>query len=131
CRGRALALPPLNTTLGRRTMEQTRIYQALKGVRGRASVDIGALEQLLVCFSQLVVEQRLIKEVDINPLFASPERLVARDARGILHPPSGTEADLPRRPIPPYPVPHEKRGQLKGGGRGARRAPPPEAKPQR
>jgi len=110
-RDRALALPPLNTTLARRTMEQTRIYQALKGVRGRASVDIGALEQLLVCFSQLVVEQRLIKEVDINPLFASPERLVALDARVILHPPSVTEADLPRLPIQPYPVQYEKRWQ--------------------
>src|SRR5262249_42265249 len=58
-RDRALALPPLNSTLARRMMEQTRIYQALQGVRGRASVDVDALEQLLVCFSQLVVQQRL------------------------------------------------------------------------
>ena len=37
---RALALPPLNTTLARRMMEQTRIYKALKGVRGRPPVDL-------------------------------------------------------------------------------------------
>ena len=37
---RALALPPLNTTLARRFMEQTRIFTALKGVRGRQPVDI-------------------------------------------------------------------------------------------
>src|SRR5262249_51531466 len=44
----AHALPPLTTTLARRLMENTRIYQALKGIRGRAPVDMGKLEQLLV-----------------------------------------------------------------------------------
>src|SRR5208337_1516472 len=77
----ALALPPLNTTLARRMMEATRIYQALRGVRGRQPVDMGALEKLMVQFSYLVVEQRWIKEIDINPLLASSERLIALDAR--------------------------------------------------
>jgi acetyltransferase len=65
-----LGLPPLNTTLARRMMEQTRVYQALQGVRGQQSVDLGALEEVLVRFSQLVTEQRWIKEIDINPLLA-------------------------------------------------------------
>ncbi len=69
---RALALPPLNSTLARRLMEQTRVFTALKGVRGRPPVDIAALEELLVRFSQLIIEQRWIKEIDINPLLASP-----------------------------------------------------------
>ena len=56
---RALALPPLNSTLARRMMEQTKIFTALKGVRGRKPVDLAALEDLLVRFSQLVVEQPL------------------------------------------------------------------------
>src|SRR5713226_577808 len=81
----ALGLPPLNSTLARRMMEQTRIFTALKGVRGRKAVDVAALEQLLVRFSQLVVEQPLIKEIDINPLLATPDRLVALDARVVLH----------------------------------------------
>jgi acetyltransferase len=58
---RALALPPLTTTLARRMMEQTLIYKALQGVRGRAAVNLAELELLLVRFSQLVVEQRWIK----------------------------------------------------------------------
>ena len=74
---RALALPPLNTTLARRMMEQTQIFRALKGVRGRKAVNLAALESLLVRFSQLVVEQSSIAEIDINPLIASPERLLA------------------------------------------------------
>ena len=85
---RALGLPPLNTTLARRMMEQTKIFEALEGVRGRKPVDIEALERLLVRFSQLVVEQRWIKEIDINPLLASPERIIALDARIVLHDPT-------------------------------------------
>ena len=69
-RDRSLALPPLSTTLARRMMEQTRIYEALKGVRGRESVDMEALENLMVRFSQLIVEQPWIAECDINPLIA-------------------------------------------------------------
>ena len=72
-------------------MEQTRIFTALKGVRGRPPVDLAALEQLLVRFSDLVVEQRWIKEIDINPLLASPERLLALDARVIVHGPEVLE----------------------------------------
>ncbi|MDB9358459.1 acetate--CoA ligase family protein, partial [Nodularia spumigena CS-587/03] len=77
-------LPPLNTILARRMMEQTQIYKALQGVRGQKSIDLAALEQLMVVFSQLVVEQPGIKEIDINPLLASSEELIALDARIIL-----------------------------------------------
>src|SRR5215469_13608009 len=82
---RSLALPPLNTTLARRMIEQTKIYKALKGVRGRRPVDLAALETLMVRCSALVVEQRWIKEIDINPLLASPDGLIALDARVVVH----------------------------------------------
>jgi len=101
---RALALPPLNSTLARRLMEQTKIYKALKGVRGRKPVDIDALDELLVRFSQLIVEQRWIKEIDINPLLASADRLVALDARVVLHGPEIPDDELPESAIRPYPV---------------------------
>lgn len=100
---RALALPPLNTTLARRMMEETKIYTALQGIRGRQSVDMEALERLIVRFSQLVVEQPWIKEIDINPLLASPDRLVALDARILLHDASLAEKELPKPAIHPYP----------------------------
>jgi acetyltransferase len=103
-RDRALALPPLTTTLARRTMDQTRIFEALKGVRGRAPVDTAELEKLFVRFSQLVVEQPWIKDLDINPFLASPERLIALDARVVVHGPEMEEEDLPRTAIRPYPT---------------------------
>lgn len=103
---RAIALPPLNTTLARRLIEQTQIYKALIGVRGRKSIDIAALEQLLVVFSQLVVEQRWIKEIDINPLLAIPDQggLIALDARIVLHESHVREDQLPKLAIRPYPT---------------------------
>jgi len=101
----ALGLPPLNRTLARRLMERTQIYSALqKGFRGRESIDLPTLEDLLVRFSQLVIEQRWIKEIDINPLLVSPKQIVALDARVVLHDPQTRKADLPRSPIRPYPA---------------------------
>ena len=100
---RALDLPPLTTTLARRMMEQTRILTALKGVRGRQPVDLEALERLMVRFGQLVVEQRAIREIEINPLFVSSDRIVALDARAILHDPETGDAALPRPAIRSYP----------------------------
>jgi acetyltransferase len=101
---RALGLPPLTTTRARRMMERTKIYSALKGVRGRDPVDLAGLEKLLVRFSQLITEQRWIKELDINPLVASPEQLIALDARVVLFDKETKEEQLPKLAIRPYPI---------------------------
>lgn len=99
----SLALPPLTTTLARRMMERTRIFAALQGTRGRPAVDLTALEQLLVRFSYLVAEQRQIKEIEINPLLASQGRLLALDARVVLHQLDRDANTVPRLAIRPYP----------------------------
>jgi acetyltransferase len=112
---RSLALPPLNTTLARRMMEQTNVLTALEGVRGRKAVDLAALEEFLVRFSQLVVEQPWIKEIDINPVLASPERIVALDARVVLHGRDVAEEELPRLAIRPYPVQYVQPWTTKNG----------------
>lgn len=114
-RDRALGLPPLNSTLARRMMEDTRIWTALQGVRGRAPIDTAMLEELLVRFSRLVVEQPWIKEIDINPLLASPGGLIALDARVIVHE-AGKSADtLPKPAIRPYPIQYVKSWLTKDG----------------
>jgi acetyltransferase len=110
---RALALPPLNTTLARRMLEQTKVFEALQGVRGRNAIDVPALEELLVRFSQLVVEQRWIKEIDINPLLASPTRLLALDARVVVYGPEVHAEQLPRLAIRPYPIQYVKSWTMK------------------
>jgi acetyltransferase len=127
----ALGLPPLNSTLARRLMEQTRIYDALRGApsaRGRAPIDLDALAQLLVHFSQLIVEQRWLKEVVINPLLVVPKMssllkndvahdgsILALDARMVLHDPATRTADLPRLAIQPYPTRYSQNITLRDG----------------
>jgi acetyltransferase len=96
-------------------IERTKIYTALKGVRGRKPVDLAALEKLLVRFSQLVVEQRWIKEIDINPLIASPDGLMALDGRVVLHGKDVKEDALPRLAIRPYPNRYVASWMLKNG----------------
>jgi len=112
---RSLALPPLNTTLARRMMEQTKIYKALKGVRGRKPVDLQALEVLMVRFSALVAEQRWIKEIDINPLLASPDGLIALDARVVVHGPEVALDQVPKTAIRAYPTRYVSSWTMKDG----------------
>jgi len=128
-RDRALALPPMNTTLAQRMMEQTRIFTALKGVRGRKPVDLPALERLLVRFSQLILEQRGIAEIDINPLLASPERLLALDARIVLHGPAVKLDDLPKPAIRPYPLQYVASWTMRDGNQVTIRPIRPEDEP--
>ena len=110
-----LGLPPLNATLARRLLEQTKVFAALKGVRGRKAVDLAALEQLLARFSQLVVEQPWIAEVEVNPLLVCSERMLAVDARVVLHPADTPEERLPRPAIRPYPTRYVRPGKLRDG----------------
>ena len=112
---RAVALPPLTSTLARRLMEQTRLFKAFAGVPGRRAIDVAALDAVLVRFSQLVVEQPWIAEIDINPLLISADRIVALDARMVLHGPD-VEADaLPTPAIRPYPAQYCGKGHLRDG----------------
>jgi acetyltransferase len=126
---RALALPPLNTTLARRMMEQTKIFKALQGVRGRAPVDLEELEKVLVRFSQLVIEQPWIKEIDINPLMASSDRLIALDGRVVLHDSATDLKELPPAAIRPYPIQYTSEWKAKTGDPIVIRAIRPEDEP--
>lgn len=100
---RAIGLPPLNATLAHRLIEQTRAYTALKGVRGRKPVNLEKLEQLLVCFSQLILDQSWIQEIDINPLLAASDGLIALDARILLYPGTTDPSQIVKPAIRPYP----------------------------
>ena len=112
-RDSALGLPPLNNTLALKLMERTKIFRALKGVRGNAPIDLATLTSILVRFSDLVIEQPLIAEIDINPLLASPEILTALDCRIVLQPLE--KKQLPRPAIRPYPTQYISASQLKDG----------------
>jgi acetyltransferase len=98
-------------------MEQTKVVDALRGTRGAPSVDMAVLERLLVRFSDLVVQQPRIKEIDINPLLVSPEQILAVDARVVLHPPEVGDGELPLPAIRAYPVQYVRPWTLRDGSR--------------
>jgi acetyltransferase len=109
----ALALPPLNTTLARRMMEQTQIYEASKNLTMAANSIIEQLEQILVLFSHMVVDQPLIREIDINPLAVSLDGIAVLDARMVLHAPDTNPEQLTPLAIRPYPANYESVAMLK------------------
>lgn len=128
-RDRALALPPLNATLVQRLIEHTKVYKALKGVRGRAPIDLDQLKRILIRFSRLVVEEPWIKEIDINPLLASPEGCLALDARVVMHRVDIPADKLPRPAIRPYPTQYVVEWKTKNGSRVLLRPIRPEDEP--
>jgi len=59
-------------------------YPLLEGYRGQEPANITALEDLMVRVSQFVEQTPEIKELDLNPIFAYKDKVIALDARVIL-----------------------------------------------
>jgi acetyltransferase len=94
-----LALPPLDMELARGMIARTRISRLLRGFRGRPSVNIDALAGALVSVSRLMLDHSEVVELDINPILADAEGVIALDARVRLDDP----ARRPQSAIVPYP----------------------------
>ena len=101
----SVGLPPLNQTLARRLMEETRVYGMLSGYKGRPPADLRKLEEIIVVFSNLIVDFPEIAEMDINPIAISDGKPYALDSRIILKGEStGTAKHYPHLIITPYPT---------------------------
>lgn len=70
----SIGLPPLNTTLIRRMLEETRVYQLLKGYGNFPPANLKLLEEILLLFSQLLIDFPQIKEIELNPLLINEKR---------------------------------------------------------
>ena len=110
---RAIALPPLNTTLARDLIARTRVAKLLAGYRNRPPADRDAIAQVLIGLSRLMIDFPEIAELDINPLLADDEGALALDARVRLASAGAAGAD--RLAIRPYP--HELEEPLTFDGR--------------
>jgi acetyltransferase len=114
-RDKAIGLPPLNSNLARRLMEETKVYKLLKGFRNRPPVNIESLEEILVRISHLVTDFPEIVEIDINPLLANENFILALDARVIT---KSTNLRTPEHmTISPYPHRYETLWALNDGTR--------------
>lgn len=112
----SVGLPPLNQTLARRLMEETEVYKMLHGYRGKEAADFKGLEQIIVSFSNLIVDFPEIAEMDINPVAISNGRAYALDARIVLDPDCIEHtAQYPHLVITPYPTRYVTTWRMKDG----------------
>ncbi len=113
----SIGLPPLNQTLARRMMEETKVYQLLKGYRGMPPSNIKRLEEVMVLFSHLLIDFPQIKEIDINPLLVDEKEALAIDARIIIDEKLVFQKIEPHQHlvISPYPKKYETLWKLRDG----------------
>ena len=78
---RAIALPPLNRALAGELVSRTRVARLLAGYRDHPPADLDAIRDVLVTVSQMLADQPHLAELDINPLWADHEGVIALDAR--------------------------------------------------
>ena len=104
---RALALPPLNAPLARALIERTRVARLLAGWRDVPAADVGAVVGVLTAISQLLADEPRIAELDINPLLADADGVIALDARvRVSAEAPGGAANFAIRPYPSELVEH-------------------------
>jgi len=77
-------LAPLTRKDASEMIREIRGYKILEGIRGEKPANIKAIENTLLRFSDLVMKKPDIKELDINPLFAYDNKVVAGDVRIIV-----------------------------------------------
>ena len=101
----SIGIPPLNQTLARIMMEHTKVYRMLKGYRGRKPADMRQIEQIIINFSNLIVDFPEILEIDINPIAISNGKAYALDARIVVDKNSlDINTPHPHLVITPYPT---------------------------
>ncbi len=113
----SFGLPPLNQTLARRMIEETKVYQLLKGYRNMPAANLRLLEEVMVRFSQMLVDFPQLKEVDINPFIVGEKEAFALDARIAIHREQVFERFEPyaHLVISPYPQRYETLWRLRDG----------------
>jgi acetyltransferase len=97
----AVALPPLNRSLAGELVSRTRVSRLLAAYRDQPPVKQQALQDTLLAVSQMLADQPQLAELDINPLWADDEGVLAPDARiRVSALPVGGEQRFAIRPYP-------------------------------
>jgi acetyltransferase len=107
---RAVGLPPLNERLAQDLVARTHVGALLAGYRGHPPADQRALLGVLLKVSQLACDLPALAELDINPLLADADGVLALDARVRVRRPAPGEAS--RLAVRPYPASLEERARL-------------------
>jgi acetyltransferase len=112
---KALALPPLDMQLAEDLVQRTAIARQLAAYRDVAAVKVDAVQLTLVKLSQMAVDLPLISGLDINPLLADENGVLALDARIAVAPPHRMFPGQTRLAVRPYPAAWQHDVVLRGG----------------
>ena len=112
----AVALPPLNQTLARRLIEESRAYDMMQAKADKTAAELTELERIIVNFSNLTVDFPEIAAINVEPLSIADGKITAESAVVFLdrnEPPPGKAH--PHLVITPYPVRYVRPWKLKDG----------------
>ncbi len=115
---KAIGLPPLDMKLALDLIARTSISRLLKPYRNVPAADVPSVAAILVKLAQLAADLPEIREIDLNPLLADENGVIAIDARVAIAPVDRTRrapSGHPRFAIRPYPKEWERRTALKDG----------------
>ncbi|MBZ6076170.1 bifunctional acetate--CoA ligase family protein/GNAT family N-acetyltransferase [Microvirga puerhi] len=112
---KALALPPLDLKLAHDLISRTRVSRILKAYRDVPAADERAIALVLVKLAQLAADLPDIREIDINPLLADQDGVIAVDARVAIAPEARKGREHPRFAVRPYPKEWERTMLLRNG----------------
>ncbi len=98
----SVALPPLNQALARQMMGETDIYRYLDSQEVYRH-SLRRLEEVMLRFSQLVIDSPFIKEVDINSFFLTQREGLVLNCRLMLEEDALVSLTIPREDLcPPH-----------------------------
>jgi acetyltransferase len=115
---KALALPPLDLKMARELIARTRVARLLKAYCDVPAADENAIALMVVKLAQLAADLPELRELDLNPVLANEEGVMAVDARVAIAPVERTGRGMrghPRFAIRPYPKEWERRAALRDG----------------
>jgi acyl-CoA synthetase (NDP forming) len=80
----AFRIVPLEPRDASQLVREIKAFPVLEGVRGQAGADLAGLEKLLLQVSDFATKHPEVRELDLNPVIARPDGVIAVDARVVL-----------------------------------------------
>lgn len=80
-----IGICPINKSRAREMLQDLKAFPILKGLRGKKGVNLKKLEETIVKVSKMMVKEKNLQELDLNPLIATPKEILAVDARAVLN----------------------------------------------
>ncbi|MEK6941800.1 MAG: acetate--CoA ligase family protein, partial [archaeon] len=72
---------PITPLDAKEMVQEIKAHQILIGLRGKKGANIPLIEKEILKVSKMLLSEKKIKELDLNPLIATPHDVVAVDTR--------------------------------------------------